>query len=101
MCGVRRFRSSRIGEELGASGVVGGSVVGRWGKVRYPPLDVAGDSATHGAEQLVHLVQYDGGGIVAEVVEPGAYLGDFILIAWALRIFLPWASGAVPEGAVG
>ena len=101
MCGVRRFRNSRVGEELGASGVVGGSVVGRWGKVRYPPLDVVGDGATHGTEHLVHLVQYDGGGIVAEVVESRANLGDLILIAWALTILLLWASGAVPEGAVG
>ena len=98
MCVVRRFRSGRVCEELGISGVVGGSVVGRGGKVRYPPLDVVGDGATHGTE---HLVQYDGGGIVAEVVEPGADLGDFILIAWALRVLLPWDSGAVPEGAVG
>ena len=72
--------------------------MGRGGKVRYPPLDMLSDGATHGAE---HLVQYDGGGIVTEVVESRANLGDLILIAWALRILLPWASGAVPEGAVG
>ena len=76
-------------------------MVGRGGKVRYPPLDMLSDGATHGAEHLVRLVQYDGGGIVTEVVESRANLGDLILIAWALRILLPWASGAVPEGAVG
>ena len=101
MCGVRRFRSGSICEEMGVSGVVGGSVVGRGGKVRYLPLDMVGDGATHGTEHLVRLVQYDGGGVVAEVVEPRANLGDFIFIAWALRVLLPWASGAVPEGAVG
>jgi hypothetical protein len=47
------------------------------------------------------LVQYDGGGIVTEVVESRANLGDLILIAWALRVLLPWDSGAVPEGAEG
>ena len=76
-------------------------MVGRWGKVRYPPLDVVGDGATHGAEHLVHLVQYDGGGIVTEVVESRANLGDLVLIAWALRVLLPWGSEAVPEGAEG
>ena len=76
-------------------------MVGRGGKVRYPPLDMLGDGATHGAEHLVRLVQYDGGGIVTEEVESRANLGDLILIAWALRVLLPWASGAVPEGAVG
>ena len=76
-------------------------MVSRGGKVRYPPLDMLSDGATHGAEHLVRLVQYDGGGIVTEVVESRANLGDLILIAWALRVLLPWDSGAVPEGAEG
>ena len=77
-----------------------GSVIGRGSKVRYPPFDMLGDGAAHGAEHLVRLVQYYGGGIVTEVVESRANLGDLVLIAWALRVLLPWASGAVPEGAV-
>ena len=75
--------------------------MGRGSKVRYPPLDMLSDDAAHGAEHLVHLVQDHGSGIVVEVVESRANLGDLILIAWALRVLLPWASGAVPEGAVG
>ena len=75
--------------------------MGRGGKVCYPPLDMLGDGVAHGAEHLVRLVQYYGGGIVTEVVESRANLGDLVLIAWALRVLLPWDSGAVPEGAVG
>ena len=75
--------------------------MGRGSKVRYPPLDMLGDGAAHGAEHLVRLVQYYGGGIVTEVVESRANLGDLVLIAWALRVLLPWDSGAVPEGAEG
>ena len=75
--------------------------MGRGSKVRYPPLDMLSDGAAHGAEHLVHLVQYYGGGIVTEVVESRANLGDLVLVAWALRVLLPWGSGAVPEGAEG
>ena len=72
--------------------------MGRGSKVRYPPLDMLSDGAAHGAE---HLVQYYGGGIVTEVVESRANLCDLVLVAWALRVLLPWGSGAVPEGAEG
>ena len=73
--------------------------MGRGSKIRYPPLDVLSDGAAHGAEHLVYLVQDHGGGIVAEVVESRANLGDLVLVAWALRVLLPWGSRAVPEGA--
>ena len=75
--------------------------MGRESKVRYPPLDMLSYGAAHGAEHLIRLVQYYGGGIVTEVVESRANLGDLILVAWALRVLLPWDSGAVPEGAEG
>ena len=74
----------------------------RGSKICYPQLDVLSDGAAHGAEHLVHLVQDHGGGIVAEVVEARAnHLCDLVLVAWALRILLPWGSGAVPKGAEG
>ena len=76
-------------------------MMGRGSKIRYPPLDVLSDGAAHGAEHLVHLVQYYGGGIVTEVVESRANLDDLVLVAWALRILLPWGSGTVPKGAGG
>ena len=73
----------------------------RGSKICYPQLDVLSDGAAHGAEHLVHLVQDYGGGIIAEVIEAGANLCNLFLIAWALRILLPWGSGAVPKGAEG
>ena len=52
-------------------------------------------------EHLVQLVQERCGDVVAEIKESGADLCDLVLIAWALRIILPWGSGAVPKGAEG
>ena len=69
--------------------------------IRYPQLNVLSDKAAHGAEHLVHLVQDRGGGIVAEIVEARANLCDLVLVAWALRILLPWGSGTEPKGAEG
>ena len=73
----------------------------RGSKIRYPQLDVLSDGAAHGAEHLVHLVQDCCGDIVAEVVEAGANLCDLVLVAWALRMVLPWCRGAVAKGAEG
>ena len=97
MSSVCRFRrGSMCGVWLGVS-----SVGDRGSKIRYPQLDVLSDGAAHGAEHLVHLVQDRFGGIVAEVLEAGANLCDLVLVAWALRILLPWGSGTVPKSAEG
>ena len=81
---------------------MGVSSVGvRGRKIRYPQLDVLSDGAAHGVENLVHLVQDHGGGVIAEVIAARADLCDLVLTAWALRILLPWGSGAVPKGAEG
>ena len=81
---------------------LGVSSVGDKGrKIRYPQLDVLSDGAAHGAEHLVQLVQKRCSDVVTEVEEAGADLCDLVLIAWALRILLPWGSGAVPKGAEG
>ena len=52
-------------------------------------------------EHLVQLVHERCGDVVAEIKEAGADLCDLVLIVWALRILLPWGSGAVPMGAEG
>ena len=39
--------------------------------------------------------------IITEVRESGDDLGELVLVAWALRMILPWCSGAVPKGAEG
>ena len=48
---------------------------------------------------MVQLVHERCGDVVAEVKESGADLCELLLIAWALRMILPWGSGAVPKGA--
>ena len=50
---------------------------------------------------MVQLVHERCSDVVAEVKESGADLCELVLIAWALRIILPWGSGAVPKGAEG
>ena len=52
-------------------------------------------------EHLVQLVHERCGDVVAEVKEAGADLCELVLIAWALRMILPWCGGAVPKGAEG
>ena len=52
-------------------------------------------------EHVVQLVHECCSDVVTEVKESGADLCELVLIAWALRIILPWGSGAVPKGAEG
>ena len=52
-------------------------------------------------EHLVQLVREHCSYIIAEVEESGADLCELVLVAWALRMILPWCSGAVLESAEG
>ena len=50
---------------------------------------------------MVQLVRENCSDIITEVEESGADLCELILVAWALRMFLPWCRGAVAKGAEG
>ena len=52
-------------------------------------------------EHVVQLVREHCSDIITEVKESGADLCELVLVAWALRMILPWCGGAVPKGAEG
>ena len=52
-------------------------------------------------EHVVQLVREHCSDIITEVKESGADLCELVLVACALKMILPWCSGAVPKGAEG